>query len=54
MTHHHHHGHGPTQHPHDARAQAYPSLLRLSVAERLAGTAVLVAALWAAIFWAMS
>jgi hypothetical protein len=48
MTHHHHHpGHA---HPSPRIA---PSLLRLSVGARLAMVAVVVAALWGAVFWAM-
>jgi hypothetical protein len=48
--HHHHHPHAP--HPHDRRAFA-PSLLRMSLWERLTGAAVLSAAIWGAIFWAV-
>jgi hypothetical protein len=49
MTHHHHHpGHA---HPSPYVA---PSLLRLSVPERLAVAAVLIAILWGAVIWAMA
>ncbi len=53
MTHHdaHHHHHPGEAHP---SAQVAPSLLRMSVAERLAGAAVVIALLWGAVFWAMS
>ncbi len=50
-THGHHHGHA--HHPHDARAEGRPSLLRLSAGARLAAATVVIAALWGAIFWAM-
>jgi len=52
MTHHdaHHHHHPGEAHP---SAQAAPSLLRMSVAERLAGAAVVIALLWSAVLWAM-
>jgi len=33
---------------------AAPSILRLSASERLAAVAVLIAALWGAIIWAMA
>jgi hypothetical protein len=48
MTHHHHAGH---IHP---AATVSPSLLRMSAAERMAGVAVIIAMLWAAVFWALS
>jgi len=47
---HHHHAH---DHPHAPQIQSSPSLLRLSAAERLAGVGLMVAVLWAAIFWAI-
>jgi hypothetical protein len=47
---HHHHHHAGAVHP---PASAHPSILRLSALERLAATAVVIAALWAAAFWAM-
>jgi hypothetical protein len=46
MTHHHH---GGAPHPSPA---VPPSLLRLSALERLAGAGVLIALIWAAVFWA--
>ena len=46
--HHHHLGHA---HP---PATISPSILRLSALVRLAAVAALIAALWAAVFWAMS
>jgi hypothetical protein len=48
MTHHHHPGHA---HPPVAVSL---SLLRLSVWERLAVAAVMIAVLWGAVFWAIS
>jgi hypothetical protein len=45
MTFHHHH-------PHTTKIS--PSILRLSASERLAAAAVMIAVLWAAIYWAMS
>jgi hypothetical protein len=54
MTDHGHHGHHH-HHPGDVHppAEVYSSILRLSVLQRLAVSAVLVALLWAAAFWAM-
>ena len=46
--HHHHPGHA---HP---SATVSPSILRLSALERLGAVAVLIVALWGAVFWAMS
>ena len=46
MTHHHH---GGAPHP---SPTVSPSLLRLSAVERLAGAGVLIALIWAAVFWA--
>ena len=46
--HHHHPGHA---HP---PATVSPSILRLSALERLAAVAVLIAALWGAVIWAMA
>jgi len=46
--HHHHHGH---EHP---PASISPSILRLSALERLAAVAVIIAALWGAVIWAMN
>ena len=47
-THHHHHpGH---VHP---PASVHPSILRLSVLQRLGFAAALIALVWAAAFWAM-
>jgi hypothetical protein len=50
MAHSHHHHHPGEGHPPVAVA---PSILRLSAAQRLAGAGVLIALLWAAVFWAM-
>lgn len=47
--HHHHHPHGHAHPP----ANIGPSILRLSVAQRLAVVAVLTALVWAAVIWAM-
>jgi hypothetical protein len=47
----HHHSHPPGQgHP---PASISPSILRMSVMERLALAAVLIAGLWGAALWAM-
>jgi hypothetical protein len=46
--HHHHRGHA---HP---PATVSPSILRLSALERLAAVAVLIAALWGAVAWAIA
>jgi hypothetical protein len=49
MTHHHHHpGHA---HP---SPRVAPSLLRLSALQRVGVVAMLLAALWAAVFWALA
>jgi len=46
-------------HPHNHPGHAHPpatvspSILRLSALERLAGVTLLIAALWAAVGWAM-
>jgi hypothetical protein len=49
MTHHHHN-------PGDAHPEGHisPSLLRMSVIERIAIAAVAVLVLWAAVWWALS
>jgi hypothetical protein len=52
MTEHHHHHHHPHGHAHPSAAAA-PSILRLSVTQRLSFMAVLIALVWAAVFWAM-
>ncbi len=52
MTVEHHHHHGPGQ-PHPPAALP-PSILRLSAALRLTGAAMLIAVLWAAVYWAMN
>jgi len=49
------HQHAAEPHPHLAHrhsAEPTASLLRLSAPARLAGVAVLVAAIWAAVAWA--
>ena len=55
---HDHSGHahaGGQAHVHVRRARVpAASLLRLSLGERLAGVAVLILALWAGVFWAVS
>jgi hypothetical protein len=48
--HHHHHHHPGHVHP---PATVHPSILRLSVMERLAASAVVIALIWAAALWAM-
>ena len=50
--HHQHHHHGHAGHAHPAASIA-PSILRLSAAERLAAVSVLIALLWAAVYWVM-
>jgi len=47
---HHHHHHAGHVHP---PATVHPSILRLSMLERLAASAAVIAAIWAAVFWAM-
>jgi hypothetical protein len=47
---HHHHHHAGHSHP---PASVSPSILRLSVAERLLVSAGLIVLLWAAVFWAL-
>lgn len=47
--HHHHHPHGHAHPP----ASIGPSILRLSVVERLVFAAVLTGLVWAAVIWAM-
>ena len=51
MTEHHHHHH-PQGHAHPPAAIA-PSILRMSVGQRLAAAAVLIGLIWAAVYWAM-
>lgn len=51
-SHAHHGGHGHAR-AHASAAPAGWSLLRASVAERLMGSAVLLAVLWALVIWAM-
>jgi uncharacterized membrane protein YvlD (DUF360 family) len=48
MTHHHHHG--GTTHP---SATISPSLLLLSVPERIVIAGLLIVLIWAAVFWAI-
>jgi hypothetical protein len=49
MTHHHHHpGH------HHPPATIAPSILRMSVAERLMAAGVVIGLLWVAVLWAMA
>jgi hypothetical protein len=48
----HPHRHAPGQ-PHPP-ARVSPSILRLSVWERLLAAAVLIAVLWGAVYWATS
>jgi hypothetical protein len=47
----HHHHHPGRAHP---AATIAPSILRMAAVERLAAAAVLIAVIWAAVFWAMS
>jgi hypothetical protein len=48
MTHHHHHG--EARHP---PATVLPSLLRMSLVQRIAIAAALSAAVWLAAYWAI-
>jgi hypothetical protein len=48
---HHHHHHPGHSHP---PASVSPSILRLSALERLAAVAVVIAALWGTVIWAMT
>jgi len=50
--HHHHHHHDP-DHAHPS-ATVSASILRLSVMERLAAAAVVIAVVWGAVYWAMT
>jgi hypothetical protein len=49
MTHHSH----PVGHRHEP-ASVGPSILRLSALQRVAAVAVVLAGLWAAVYWAIS
>jgi len=49
--HHHHHGHD-AGHAHPP-ATVHPSILRLSIIERLAAVAIVIVVLWGAVYWAM-
>jgi len=56
MSDHHHHGHSHHHHhPEQGHppATAHPSILRMSVLQRLGFAAALIAVLWASAFWAM-
>ena len=55
-THVHEPGHGHHHHPGEGHppASISPSILRLSALERLAAAGVVIALIWAAVFWAMS
>lgn len=48
--HHHHHHHPGEAHP---PVSVHPSILRLSVLERLAASTVVIVILWAAVLWAL-
>jgi len=48
--HHHHHPAGGAHPP----AAVSPSILRLALGQRLVVVAVIIALIWAAVFWAMS
>ncbi len=50
--HHHDHHHHHPGHVHPP-ATVHPSILRLSLPERLAAAAGVIALIWAAAFWAM-
>jgi hypothetical protein len=51
MSHDHHHH--PAGHHHAEPVSIAPSILRLSVLERLAAVSIVIALLWAAVYWAM-
>jgi hypothetical protein len=55
MSHDHDHGHHHHHHPGHVHppASVYPSILRLSVLQRLTFAAGLIALVWIATFWAM-
>lgn len=53
-THHHGHDHAGRSHPAAQALEPDASPLRASAAARLGVVAVVLAALWAAVFWAMS
>jgi len=48
---HHHHHHAGHAHP---PATVSPSILRMSALERLISAAVVIAALWGAVVWALA
>jgi hypothetical protein len=48
------HSHHDHQHLARRAVQPRPSLLRLSLLQRLAGVGVVVAAIWAGVLWALS
>jgi hypothetical protein len=50
MTHSHHHHHAGGHPP----ASVSPSILRLSVFERLIAAGAVIVLIWAAVFWAMT
>jgi hypothetical protein len=52
-SHPHHHAHGHAAPRRAAEAVPKWSLLRASLGERLAGVALLLATLWALVFWAL-
>jgi hypothetical protein len=49
-SHHHHHHHPGHVHP---PATVHPSILRMSVLERLGVSAVVIALIWLTAYWAM-
>jgi hypothetical protein len=53
MTEHHPHHHHDPGHAHPP-ASVHPSILRLSVRERVAVAVLMIAVLWGIVFWAMA
>ena len=50
---HHGHDHGPEAAPHAVAAIPTLSLLRMSLCERIGWAGLVIAAIWAGVFWAM-
>ncbi|GEM_PF-1902633 len=50
---HHGHDHGPEVAPHAVAAIPTLSLLRMSLWERIGWAGLVIAAIWAGVFWAM-
>ena len=50
---HHEHDHGPEAAPHAVAALPSISLLRMSLGQRIGWAGLVIAAIWAGVFWAM-